>query len=295
MKKSKIIMLSVTVIVSLILLILFTGSFLVYKVAVEPHDQDLTYIQTMNGFITGNADGKNEKRLKESSMREDYHHISIYYDENFSELLPLTKETLDLAIERTEELFGKTDDVSLDLLVYENFVEMNNYKLSEARDAYYSDFQKIIAIHNSGKEILLAGDDLALYGFRQILIHEYTHYAFYRRAESPQHYPIWFIEGVAEYAGNDPDSVFFPHFEPIPFRQLSSPGQWEAALGTPLKSPYSQSYYALAFLTGEFGEEVIVKIIDSVNDTRDFEKSFSEVTGLTLAELDEEFLRDYKD
>src|SRR5690606_7054956 len=250
-KSAKIALLVSAVILSVLLLLAFVGSFLVYKVAVEPFDEDLTYAQTVKGFITGNAEGKNEKRLKESSMRDDHHHISIYYEENFSDLLPRPKETLELALERTAELLGKTDEVPLDLLVYESFVEMNNYKLSEARDAYYSDFQKIIAFHNSGKEVLLAEDDLALYSFRQLLIHEYAHYAFYRRAESPQHYPMWFIEGVAEYAGNDPDEVFFPHFESLPFRQLNTPGQWEAALGTPLKSPYSQSYYALAFLTGE--------------------------------------------
>ncbi|WP_422124395.1 peptidase MA family metallohydrolase [Planococcus sp. X10-3] len=296
MKKSKKILLSVgALIISIILLLLLGGSFIVYKIGVEPLDTDLTYIQAMNGFITGNADGEGEKQLKESSMREDHRHISIYYEENFSELLPLTKETLDLAIERNGELFGETDNIPFDLLVYENFVEMNGFKLLGAKDAYYSNFQKVIAIHNSGKELLLAEDELALYGFQQILLHEYNHYAFYRRVSNPSHYPTWFIEGVAEYASNDPEQVYYPHFETIPFAQLNSIGQWEAAFSASLASPYMQSYYALEFLTAEHGEEVITQIIDSVDETRNFEESFEEVTGLTLQELESAFLSSYKD
>lgn len=295
MKKSTKISLSISAIIVSSVLLLLGGSFIVYKVAVEPVHTDLTYIQTMKGFITGNAEGKGEKQLKESSIREDHHHITVYFEENFSELLPLTKETLDLAIERNEELFGEIDNVPFDLLVYENLVEMSGFELREAKDAYYSDFQKIIAIHNSGKEVLLAEDELALYSFRQILLHEYTHYAFYRRVSNPNHYPMWFIEGIAEYVGNDPERVFYPHFENIPFSQLNSVGQWEAALATSLASPYSQSYYALSFLTEEYGEDIITQIIDSVDESRNFEESFSEITGLTVHNLEKVFLSSYKD
>lgn len=296
MKKSTKITLTITaLIVSFVFLLLLGGSFVVHKVVIEPLDKNLTYTQTMKGFITGNADGKGEKQLKDSSMWENHHHISIYYEENFSELLPLTKETLDLAIERNEELFGETDPVPVDLLVYENFVEMNGFKLREAKDAYYSDFQKIIAIHNSGKEVLLAEDGLALYNFRLTLLHEYTHYAFYQRVSNANHYPMWFIEGVAEYAGTDPERVYNPHFQNIPFAELNSTVQWETALTTQLTSPYLQSYYALAFLTAEYGEEVIAQLIDSVGESRNFEESFLEVTGLTLSELESVFLNSYKD
>lgn len=296
MKKStKIILLISTIVLSTLFLIMLGGSYIVYKVAVEPLGTDLTYVQTMKGFITGKAEGESVRELKASSMREDHRHISIYYEENFSELLPLTKEVLDMAIERNEELLGKTEEVPVDLLVYENYMEMNGFQMREVQDAYYSDFQKIIAIHNSGKEVLLAADELALYSFRQILVHEYNHYAFYRKVSNANRYPMWFIEGLAEYAGNDPERVYPPHFQSVPFAELHSPGQWEAAFSASLASPYSQSYYALKFLAEEFGEEVITQLIDAVEESRNFEESFTAVTGLTLLELEDDYLSSYKE
>lgn len=296
MKKSKKRSLSVTaLILSFVIMLLLGGSFVVHKVIAKSLGADLTYFQTIQGVITQNAEGEKEKQFKESSMREDYRHISIYYEENFSELLPVTRETLDLAIERTEELLGETDPVPFDLLVFENVVEMNAFSELETGKAFYSDFLKILAIHNSGKDFILAEDELALYNFQQMVLHEYTHYAFTRRVSELNDYPMWFIEGVAEYAGSDPERVFSPHFENIPFAQLTSTEQWEEALNTKMKSPYLQSYYALAYLTAENGEAVITQIIDSVDGTGDFEESFVKVTGLTLRELESEFLSAYED
>lgn len=296
MKKSKKRSLSVTaLILSFVIMLLLGGSFVVHKVIAKSLGADLTYFQTIQGVITQNAEGEKEKQFKESSMRENHHYISIYHEENFSELLPITKETLDLAIERTEELFGETDGVPFDLLVFENVVEMNGFSELETGKAFYSDFLKILAIHNSGKDFILAEDELALYNFQQMVLHEYTHYAFTRRVSNLNHYPMWFVEGVAEYAGIDPERAFSPHFKNIPFAQLTSTEQWEKALNTPMKSPYLQSYYAVDYLTAEYGEEVITQIIDAMEETRNFDESFAEVTGLTLRELESEFLSAYQD
>lgn len=296
MKKSRKTSLSITaLILSFVLMLFLGGSFVVHKVITESLGADLTYFQTMRGVITQDAESESERQLKESSMRQDHRHISIYYEENFSELLPITKETLDLAIERTAELFGETDVVPFDLLVFENVVEMNGFSELETGYAFYSDFLKVLVIHNSGKGFILAEDELALYNFQQTLLHEYTHYAFTRRVSNLNHYPMWFVEGVAEYAGIDQERVFSPHFENIPFDQLTSTEQWEEALNTPMKSPYLQSYYAVDYLTAEYGEEVITQIIDSMEETRNFDESFGEVTGLTLRELESEFLSAYED
>lgn len=296
MKKSKKIIFSIgTLIASIVLLLLLGGSFVVHKVIVESLGADLSYVQTMRGVVTQNAEGERERQLKESSMRDDHHHISIYHEENFSELLPITKETLDLAIERNEELFGETERVPFDLLVFENVVEMKGFSEFEVGDAFYSDFHKVLAIRNFGKEFILAEDELALHSFRRELLHEYTHYSFIRRVSNLNHYPMWFIEGMAEYVANDPERVFSPHFVNIPFDRLNSSEQWREALSTSLASPYMQSYYTIDFLTTEYGEEVITQIIDLVDETRNFEESFSEITGLTLDELENIFLSSYRE
>ncbi|MDQ0430181.1 uncharacterized protein YneF (UPF0154 family) [Planomicrobium stackebrandtii] len=294
-KPIKIFFLISVLIFSLGFLLLLGGSFFLHKVLEEEIDPDITYIQSMKAFLTQNAEGESEKQIKESSMRQDYQHISIYYEKNFSALLPITKEILDLAIAKNEKLFGGTSLVPIDLLVFENLEELRGFSELEAVDGFYSDFDKVLAFHNSKKELILAEDKLALYAFQKMVLHEYTHYVFARKAQNPADYPMWFIEGAAEYIGTDPNEVNFPYFEKISFDQLKSTEQWQEARTIPTGDPYVQSYYAFEFLTSKYGEEVIKQIIDSVDETRNFEESFTEITGLTVLELESMFLSSYKD
>lgn len=296
MKKSiKIFLLISTLIFSLIFLLLLVGSFFLHTFLKEENDSDVTYIQSMKAFLTQNAEGKSEKRIKESSIRQDHLHISIYYEKNFSALLPITKETLDLAIAKNEKIFGEASLVPIDLLVFENLEELRGFADLGAVDGFYSDFDKVLAFHNSKNELILAGDKHALYAFQKMLLHEYTHYAFARKTQNSAAYPMWFIEGVAEYVGTDPAEVSFPYFEKISFDQLKSSEQWQKARTLQMGDPYLQSYYALEFLTRKYGEEVIKQIIHSVDETQNFEESFSEITGLSVLELESAFLSSYKD
>ena len=281
-------------VVFLLSLSLFSGSFFMHQVVNETLGTELSYAQSMNGFITKNAEGEHEKQIKESSMREDHQHISIYYQENFSDLLPMTKEILDLAIDKNERLLGEISPVPFDLLVFENLEELNGFAALKDAGGFYSDFHKVMGIYNYGEESILEEDTHAFYRFQNILVHEYTHYAFIRKVSNQAHYPIWFTEGLAEYVASDPDEVQFPYFEKIPFEQLTSNEQWNDALTKRMTDPYLQSHYALAFLTTEYGEGVIHQIIESVEETRNFEESLLEVTGLTVLDLEDVFLDDYK-
>ena len=295
MKKPIKIFLRIAVLIfSFVFLLLLGGSFFLHKILEEKIDTNVTYAESMKAFLTQNADGESEKRIKESSMQEDHQHISIYYEKNFSALLPITKETLDLAISKNKKLFGETSLPPIDLLVFENHEELREFSELESVDGFYSDFDKVLAFHNSKKELILAEDKLALYAFQKMLLHEYTHYAFARKAQNPADYPMWFIEGVAEYVGTDPNEVNFPYFEKISFGQLKSTEQWQEARTIPTGDPYLQSYYTFKFLTSNYGEEVIKEIIDSVDETQNFEESFTEITGLTFHELENVFLSSYK-
>ncbi|ALS78745.1 hypothetical protein AUO94_08800 [Planococcus kocurii] len=275
-------------------LVLLGGSLFLHKFLEETLDPNITYVQSVKALLTQNANGESERRIKEISVHENHQHISIYYEENFAALLPLTKETLDLAIAKNEKLFGEVRLAPVDLLVFEDLKELRGFSELENIDGFYSDFDKVLAFHNSNKELILAKDKIALYAFQKMLLHEYTHYVFSQKVQNPATYPIWFIEGIAEYVGTDPNEVSFPYFEKISFEQLTSSEQWQEARTLVMSDPYLQSYYTFEFLTTNYEEQVIREIIDLVEETQDFEESFTEVTGLTLHELEKVFLNSYK-
>lgn len=293
-KQAKIIVLTSSLFIAAILLLFIGGSYLLHKTIKGTQETNLSYIQSVKAIISQNAEGNAEKDVKSSSLREDYQHLSIYYKKEFADLLPLTKEILEESMTRSEELFGETSPVPFDLLVFESYEELTAFSKIEKTNGLYSDFHKVIAIHYWDKELILTGEKKALHNFRYLILHEYTHYAFSRKDPSQSAYPMWFIEGTAEYAATDPTEANFPYFDKIAFERLNNSEQWQAALTNPLADPYLQSYYAFEYLTTEFGEDVIGDIMESVKETNDFNKSFEEITGMTLEELGQLFIRSYE-
>lgn len=286
--KYKIILLISSIFIFLVCVLLFSGSFFLYKVISSAQGTEMSYFQTLSALATKNADGVVERKLKESSLLEEHRHVSIYYTENFSEFMPSTIETLDLAIAKNGEIFGRFDEVPVDLMVFDDKEQFMDFSGLTDVDGAYSDFDKVLAIHYSDES-----DKSASHEFQKLLLHEYNHYAFNRKSQDQAAYPMWFIEGVAEYAAVDPDDVYFPNFESIPFPDLNSPEQGQAAREVPTADAYLQSYYALEFLTSKFGQGVIKEIMESVNETRDFEESLKTVTGLETDELDRDYLNVY--
>lgn len=288
--KCKIILLISSIFIFLVCVLLFSGSFFLYKVISAAQGTEMSYFQTMSALATKNADGVAERKLKESSLLEEHRHVSIYYSENFSEFVPSTIETLDLAIAKKEEIFGQFDEVPIDLMVFDDKEQFMDFSGLTDVEGAYSDFDKVLAIHYSDEPIM---DERDKSEFQKLLLHEYNHYAFNRKSQDQAAYPMWFIEGVAEYAAVDPDDVYFPNFESLPLSDLNSPEQWQEAREVPTADAYLQSYYALEFLTSKFGQGVIKEIMESVDETRDFEESLKTVTGLETNELNRDYLNVY--
>ena len=294
MKKiTKIVIVCSAILVTFVFVLFLGGSLLFHKVIAEETDAEFTYFQSVKAILNFNADGKMEKQIKDSYLSTDHHHISIYYEEEFAELLPLTEETLDWAIKRNEEIFGETNSKSMDFIVFEEIKDLAEFSGLEQVGGYYTDLQKVLAISYRDKELILNRDEMALYHFQQMILHEYTHYVFSRKGGNAAIYPHWFGEGLAEYIGNDQHEVPFPHFEKVAFKQLATIEQWQAARFSSATDVYLQSYFAIEYLISEFGEEIISQLIDSVGETKNFEKSLEQVTGLTIMELEEEFLKAY--
>lgn len=292
----KIVILSLTLLFFISFLLIIGGSFFLYKdIANEQPDSNLTYLQAMAMIVTRNSEEDLEKQIKESYLSEDYQHVSIYYEEDFIELLPIAKETLDLAFTKTNALFGTTNNDPFDFLVFQDSEEMSKLSGMEGGAGFYSEENKILAIHYLEKDLILKREKYPLYMFQGIILHEYTHYVFARKAKDLDIYPLWFQEGIAVYTEDEGQGASNPESESIPFAQLTTHEQWKKARYIESTNRYAQSYYAIEFLINEFGEKVIADLMNSANKTKDFGESFKEITGLTIHELDSAYLKSYKE
>ncbi|MDN7242235.1 hypothetical protein QWY14_10520 [Planococcus sp. N028] len=295
MKKTiKLAILVFVLLVSSAFLLLLVGSFILYHDIADEEEIKLTYWQSIKAIATQNAEGDREIQLKESRLQENHKHISIYYEQDFSDLMPIAKETLDLAMEKTEVLFGRTSPEPIDLLVFQDGEELAEFAEIEGVGGIYSDFDKVLAIHYHNKDLILKRDQLGLSMFQEVVLHEYAHYAFAHKASSEDAYPYWFIEGVAEYAGDVGQGAVLPTFELISFNQLTTYEHWHETRYTVGTDNYAQSHYAINFLIDKYGEKAVSKIMDSVNETKDFEQSLQSITGLTLDEFESAFVTSYE-
>lgn len=299
MKKTiKVIAIVLSIIFVVLLSLLFLGSIFIHKIMEKETGEDLSYFQSIKMVTSLNYDSEIEIELKEKRIKEDYHHINIFYSNKFSELMPLTKETLEGAIKRNEELFGVVNLRPIDLIVFDDKEEME--KVAELIDVlgYYSDYDKLLGIAYYDKQLILERNETALYHFQEIILHEYTHYIFNRKVEDSTQgvsaYPIWFQEGLAEYIGNDKVIIEYSDFQNVQFENLIDLEQWEKARLQNDTDVYRQSYFAIKYLADEFGEKSLRDIIDSTNSTGDFEESFNEVTGMNIDKLESDFLNSYK-
>ncbi|PSL40209.1 collagenase [Planomicrobium soli] len=294
MKNSlKVLPLILSSIIVLLGIVLVGGSIFLSKFLEEKTQEELTYFQSIKMLINTNFDSAAERQLKKTNLREDHHHVSIYYESGFSDLLPLTKETLDWAIERNEELFGELDERNVDIIVFENEEDMRQLSDLKNISGFYSEFERLLGIIYYNKEPILQEDELAVYRFQKNILHEYTHYALERKidktkADDSTLYPVWFHEGIAEYVGNDKVRIEHSYFQGVPLQELTTHDQWQKARFIDKANVYEQSFFAVKYLVDQYGEESLNELIESVGITRDFEESFVELTGMTIREFEHE-------
>lgn len=288
MKKSiKIIVLGLAIFIAGSFLLLLGGSFLLYKDVTNEQNLDLTYLEAMEALVAGHSQKEYKKQIKGSYSQENLLHVSIYYNENSGELLPITKEILNLAFTKTEAVFGEISYEPVDFILLEEGEELAKLSGNKDLDGFYTEIDGVFAVQYYDKELILERDKSSLNTFQEIILHEYTHYAFARKTQDWDIYPAWFREGVSEYVGDEGWGASLHDYEIIPFAQLNTQKQWEEANALAETNNYVQSYNLIMNLTNEYGEGLIKEIMDSVNETKNFEKSFEEVTGLTISDLDE--------
>ena len=252
-------------------------------------NQELPFFHSIKMALTLNYDSEEEMKFKEERTREKHHHISIYYPDDFKELIPITKETLDWAMKKNKELFGTVKEDPVDLIIVQNEEELAELSELEELSGYYSDFEKVFAVPYVNKESILERMEGSLYFFQKPILHEYTHYIFARLADDVSPYPAWFQEGISEYVGEDQTSVEYSGFNLVPFVELDTPEQWSDVRLQDNTDVYAQSYFAIKYLIDEQGTGILKEIIDETNSSGDFEQGFMKATNMTVGDFDNNF------
>lgn len=227
-----------------------------------------------------------KENLKENLNQTDYQHVSIYYDDYDTELIPTTKTAIEDAITANELLFHNHVEEPIDLIFISDYELMEEYSGTEyGIGAYVETFDsEFICITPQ-----YIDNDYSL--DRQVIMHEYTHYVFAHTVaelglDVTTDFPLWFNEGMADYVGYGGKEILFEAFEFVPFEKLVTTEQWNENISNLETNEYVQSYLAIKYLIDTFGEDVIIQIINSTESHGDFEEGFEDVTDLDVKELD---------
>ncbi|MCM3685139.1 collagenase [Mesobacillus subterraneus] len=233
-------------------------------------------------------------------MKKD-DHVTIYYQEENKDLIPLVIETLKRANTKTYQLLGDYDQSSIDLIFMnrENLEQLSNI---DGAAGFYSDFLKVMGLTIDPEKVdsILQELETPLYYFQKTILHEYAHYATFRKIGDSgamgDAFPLWFIEGVAEYIGNDKTEVHYEsfHYETLSLKSISGEDKWKEARLNPDADPYLQSYFTVNYLMQDYGENVVTDLIDKTKETDDFYIALEQVTGKTILEFEQDVLKHYE-
>jgi hypothetical protein len=275
-----------------LILIIGLGGFFIHQVVEDSVNEKVGYFQAVKSILTLNFDGEQEQQLKAERNKINYEHVSIYYLEEDDVLLPVTKETLEWAMQMNDVLLGDYKKRPLDLIYFKDRNEMSHFTSLNKVSGFYSDFDKVIGITTEGKEEIVQRLETPLFLFQKTLLHEYTHYAFKQRLTqlkiSYSDIPQWFEEGICEYVSYD-QTTLSPHpFTLVPFVELNTNADWSQARTIEDTELYMQSYLAIDYLIEEHGTEIILAILEETKSHNDFNKGFENVTGINLIELEEQ-------
>ncbi|WP_167553148.1 collagenase [Evansella clarkii] len=272
-----------------ILLAVTVGIFSLNTVMETETEEDLGVFEAVQSAVSANYDSPREKQLKSEWNKMNYKHLTFYYPDEAEELVPITKETVEIAMEKTKTILGEYNKRPADVFIFENQEDLEQFAGETGIDGYYSDIKKLIGLAPEDKQALLGKSEEALFEFQSTLVHEYTHYAAKQKmfdlAIDPERIPVWFEEGISEYAGKD--KFVEQDAEAVSFSTLTEKRSWEEADKKEDTDVYGQSFLAVNYLIEEHGEEIINDILIETKKTGGFYKGLYQTTRLTLHDLDQ--------
>lgn len=228
--------------------------------------------------------------------KEKINFISIFYDDEIDlEHIDKIKDTIDLAEDLTENVFGDFKKEPLKLIFYG---EEEKFKIDE----FNSD---LVQAYFDGENIHIKkfSNHQSLEEVEENFIHEYSHYAydlFLLENDIFTSLPTWFNEGVAEYTvlykgDRDYDLQYLEN--PVKLTSLETTSAFSQALEKgqdPEKfyNPYMYSYYMIDSLVEEKGIDFIKDIILRSKDIG-FYQAFEEIVGVGVEEYQDINLVEY--
>ncbi|WP_079508626.1 hypothetical protein [Mesobacillus jeotgali] len=267
----------------------------------ERTGENANFLVTVQTLITQNFESELEKKLKAASMKKEYKNISIYYQEENKELIPLTIETLKWAENKSSEVLGSNKNVPIDL-IFMSSGDIKQLSNIESVAGYYSHFHKIIGVSVDSERVegIIQELETPLYFFQKTILHEYAHYATYMAAEEAEvlgdDFPTWFIEGVAEYVGEDGTVVDYDSnfHEALPLKKISWDNDFQEARHVGFAEPYLQSYFTMNYLIQEYGLKVVDDLINRTRETGDFYEALEQLTERPVAAFEQEVIDYYQ-
>ncbi|ASB90368.1 uncharacterized protein S101395_03862 [Bacillus sonorensis] len=243
--------------------------------------------------------GSAEKRelLKTKNMTR-HQHASIYYSDQEKPILELTKETLTYADDLNRAIFGQSRFHGIDLVFFSNSKEIEAFSKLSDITGFYSEETRIIGLLPEDREQLFNNDGFAVFLYKRVLIHEYTHYAFHEKlrelGSEPEDYPLWFHEGVAEWSTAHDSAYTRTLPSVVPLAKLKTDRQWQKMRDDSESDIYLQSFYMIDELVNKKGRGIILDIMKETAEAKNFKKGFRAAVHQELTEFEKEFKQKYE-
>jgi hypothetical protein len=221
---------------------------------------------------------------KEAAESKKIDHLNVFYSNSD---IKLVENEFEEARKISERLFGEIEDKPIDLIL-----------LDETPDSLLDlDYVDYLGFYDPIKETMgvIIPEDANISSplIVQTFYHEYAHYFFDQALAKEKidiiKIPIWFNEGVAEYASYNGYVPQFPLTEITPFDTLKISPNWIKALEDNA-DVYTQSYYAVQILTDEFGEGIIMDLLRETKKTSSFEEALKKKTDYTYKDLERKIM-----
>lgn len=238
-----------------------------------------------------------KEQVTKHMKKEAFGHTAIYYTAEEKPFLPLTENTLDYAKRINQIIVGYKGAAPLDLVFFPNESKIEQYSGLKNVVGFYSEQEQMIGLLPEEKKQLLKKDEMAVFMYKQLIIHEYTHFAFHQKTRQmgtdTAEFPLWFHEGLSEWVAHY-DLIIDPiTFSVVPFDELTTDRDWQKSRSAYETDVYLQSFYMIKDLTDTFGEGIILKIMKKTAEEQNFEKGFREAAKESLTQFEHDFTKAY--
>ena len=141
----------------------------------------------------------------------------------------------------------------------------------------YQRVQNVTGSYLPDEGVILLNGERALFG---TIIHEYSHFLFdlYLKDNglAIEKLPVWLVEGLADYMAFQIEHalpVATYEYDVLSLEQLN---EWDSSN---IRTVNLQGFYMVYDLIENYGEDIIVQLVDTYKNTNNFKTTFEKVTG----------------